>query len=173
MAGHFFAKGAARWLGFWCCGSGDFFDADGVGPFGDEGVSFFHRHPGILQKHLRAFAAAPGEIAEEVLPADTMRAGWGIDFRLAAIDEAGQIVHSILRFNRMLKNSASIVLGSSKSSTYPQGYASGFDSPAALPGTRRVLARQGWAGEKAAFLSILRDLCLAAPDMQAIEVQRC
>jgi len=24
-----------------------------------------------------------------------------------------------------------------------------------LPGTRRVLARQGWAGEKVAFLSIL------------------
>ncbi len=34
--------------------------------------------------------------------------------------------------NRMLKKSASIVLGSSKSSTYPRGYASGFDSPAAL-----------------------------------------
>jgi hypothetical protein len=32
----------------------------------------------------------------------------------------------------MLKNSASVVLGSSKSSTYPRGYASGFDSPAAL-----------------------------------------
>jgi hypothetical protein len=32
----------------------------------------------------------------------------------------------------MLKKSASFVLGSSKSSTYPRGYASGFDSPAAL-----------------------------------------
>jgi hypothetical protein len=32
----------------------------------------------------------------------------------------------------MLKKSASIVLGSSKSSTYPRGYASGFDLPAAL-----------------------------------------
>jgi hypothetical protein len=39
---------------------------------------------------------------------------------------------SILRINRMLKKSASGVLGSSKSSTYPRGYASGFDSPAAL-----------------------------------------
>ena len=63
----------------------------------------------------------------------------------------------------MLKNSASFVLGSSKSSTYPfrekscsdssglggwKCYASGYDSPAALLGTRRVLARQGWAGEK-------------------------
>src|SRR6476660_4096460 len=34
--------------------------------------------------------------------------------------------------SRMLKKSASFVLGSSKSSTYPRGYASGFDSPAAL-----------------------------------------
>src|SRR5580765_2029729 len=35
------------------------------------------------------------------------------------------------RTNRMLKKSASFVLVSSKSSTYPRGYASGFDSPAA------------------------------------------
>jgi hypothetical protein len=41
----------------------------------------------------------------------------------------------------MLKKSASFVLGSSKSSTYPRGYVSGFDSPAAL---------------LTAFLSILR-----------------
>ena len=34
--------------------------------------------------------------------------------------------------SRMLKNAASGVLDSSKSSTYPRGYASGFDSPAAL-----------------------------------------
>jgi hypothetical protein len=32
----------------------------------------------------------------------------------------------------MLKKSASFALGSSKSSTYPRGYVSGFDSPAAL-----------------------------------------
>jgi hypothetical protein len=32
----------------------------------------------------------------------------------------------------MLKMASSGVLGSSKSSTYPGGYASGFDSPAAL-----------------------------------------
>jgi hypothetical protein len=32
----------------------------------------------------------------------------------------------------MLKKPASFVLDSSKSSTYPRGYASGFDSPAAL-----------------------------------------
>ncbi len=59
---------------------------------------------------------------------------------------------------RTLKKSASGVLGSSKSSTYPRGYASGFDSPAALLGPGRVSARQGWEGEKVAFLSILRVL---------------
>jgi hypothetical protein len=32
----------------------------------------------------------------------------------------------------MLKQFASFVLGSSKSSTYPRGYDSGFDLPAAL-----------------------------------------
>ena len=32
----------------------------------------------------------------------------------------------------MLKQTASIVLSSSKSSTYPHGYASGFDKPVAL-----------------------------------------
>src|SRR4026209_742719 len=36
------------------------------------------------------------------------------------------------RTNRLLKKSSSFVLDSSKSSTYPCGYASGFDSPAAL-----------------------------------------
>jgi len=66
--------------------------------------------------------------------------------------------------------SSSFVLGSSKSSTRtrpphhsaartnvvllirrtvrPRGYASGFDSPAALPAEGRVLARRGWVGEK-------------------------
>jgi len=34
--------------------------------------------------------------------------------------------------NRLLKKAPNFVLGSSKSSTYPRGYASGFDSPAAL-----------------------------------------
>lgn len=35
-------------------------------------------------------------------------------------------------FSRMVKKPASFVLGLSKSSTYPEGYASGFNSPAAL-----------------------------------------
>jgi hypothetical protein len=33
--------------------------------------------------------------------------------------------------SRLLKKAPNFVLGSSKSSTYPRGYASGFDSPAA------------------------------------------
>jgi len=89
-----------RWgvaLGLWRCAGWDFFDSDGVGPLGDEGVSFFHRHPGILHKHLWAFSATPGEIVEEVLPADAVRAGWGIDSPLATFDHAGQIVHRVLR----------------------------------------------------------------------------
>src|SRR5215475_4311625 len=76
----------------------------------------------------------------------------------------------------MLKKFASFVLDSSKSSTYPMilleigsaggdfsfakihckderptrnavGTSSGFDSPAALPAERHVLARRGWVGE--------------------------
>ncbi len=35
----------------------------------------------------------------------------------------------------------------------PEGYASDSFFPAALPGTRRVLARRGWAGKKVAILS--------------------
>jgi hypothetical protein len=52
-------------LCFWRGGGGGFFDSDGVGPFDDERVSLFHRHPGILHKHLRAFASSPGAIDEE------------------------------------------------------------------------------------------------------------
>jgi hypothetical protein len=36
------------------------------------------------------------------------------------------------------------------------GTSSGFDSPAALPAERPRLGAPGWAGEKVAFLSILR-----------------
>ena len=43
-----------------------------------------------------------------------------------------RIISIFSRHSRMLKKSASFVLGSSKSSTYPRGYASGFESPAAL-----------------------------------------
>ena len=76
-------------LRLWCWRGGGFLDADGAGPFSDEGVTFFHRRPGILHEHLRAFAAAPSEVSEEVLTADAVRAGWGIDSGLAAFDYAG------------------------------------------------------------------------------------
>src|SRR5687768_2513298 len=39
-----------------------------------------------------------------------------------------------LRMSRMLKMAPCFVVGSSKSSTYPGGYACDFSSPAALPG---------------------------------------
>ena len=55
-------------LGFWRGGGGGFFYSDGVGSFGDEGVSFFHRHPGILHKHLRVFAAARAHIIHDGSP---------------------------------------------------------------------------------------------------------
>ena len=38
-----------------------------------------------------------------MLPADAVRAGWGIDSCLATFDEAGQIVHSILRISILLE----------------------------------------------------------------------
>ena len=60
----------------------------------------------------------------------------------------------------MLKKSANFVLGSSKSSTYPRGYASGFDSSAALldelfehPADRqaREVKRETKVGRRAEF----------------------
>jgi hypothetical protein len=44
---------------------------------------------------------------------------------------------------------------------------------AALLGTRRVLARQGWAGEKVAFLSILRVCSPVVPHVRTIDVLAC
>ena len=82
-------------LEFWRCTGGNIFNADGAGPFGNDGVSFFHRHPGIREKHLGAFSPTPGEIAQEVLTADTLGAGRGIHSCFAACDEASQIVHRI------------------------------------------------------------------------------
>ena len=57
--------------------------------------------------------------------------------------------------NRMLKKSASGVLASLRGSTY-RSVRLASSLAAALIGTRRVLARQGWEGEKVAFLSVLR-----------------
>ena len=71
--------------------------------------------------------------------------------------------------SRMLKKSASFVLDSSKSSTYPRGYACGFDSSAALFGTRRVLARQGWAGETSGLFEHPARGSPIAIDMRTVE----
>ena len=90
---------------------------------------------------------------------------------------------------RMLKKSASIVLGSSKSSTLESrrsevlegfsvrqdpwygrtaprsavGTSSGFDSPAALPAERRVSARRGWAGENRGLFEHPAGVCSSCP----------
>jgi hypothetical protein len=77
---------------------------------------------------------------------------------LAAFDEAGQIVHSILRFSWMLKKSASSVLASLRGFPYRTEYASPLR-----------LLRPCWA----AFLSILRGCSALVPDVQAIEVLLC
>ena len=47
----------------------------------------------------------------------------------------------------MLKEAASVVLGSSKSSAYPRGYVSGSSLSEALHAERRILVRRGWVGE--------------------------
>ena len=54
----------------------------------------------------------------------------------------------------MLKKSASSVLASLRGSTY-RSVRLASSLAAALPGAGRVLARQGWVGEKVAILSIL------------------
>lgn len=46
-----------------CCGSGRFDNGNGLGPFGGNGIALFHGQAGIMDKHLRAFAAAPREEA--------------------------------------------------------------------------------------------------------------
>jgi hypothetical protein len=55
----------------------------------------------------------------------------------------------------MLKKAPSFVLASLRDSTY-RSVRLASSLAAALPAERRVLARRGWAGEKVAFLSILR-----------------
>ncbi len=57
----------------------------------------------------------------------------------------------------MLKKPSSFVLGSSKSSTYPRGYALGFDSPAALLED---------------FLSILRGCILLSQTFRILDLLR-
>jgi hypothetical protein len=95
----------------------------------------------------------------------------------------------------MLKQSASFVLGSKVSSTgtrpphhsaartdvvllirrtvRPRGYASGFDSPAALPAERRVLARRGWVGEMSELFEHPAGVFSFCAHVQTIEVLAC
>ncbi len=97
--------------------------------------------------------------------------------------------------SRMLKKSASVVLGSSKSSTGTlpphisaartnvvlvmrrtvrrRGYGSGFDAPAALFGRRRVSARQGWAGETSGLFERPAGHLLLVPDVQTSKILAC
>ena len=79
---------------FWCGGGGGFFDADGFGPFANERVALVHGHSGVGREHLRPFAAAPGEEAEEVFFAEVLGAGRGVDTSLATSDQAVQVVHN-------------------------------------------------------------------------------
>ena len=66
--------------------------------------------------------------------------------------------------------SGSVVLASKASSTYPRGYASGVDSPAALPAERRVLARRGWVGEIFERFEHPAWASSCVPDVPSIEV---
>ena len=104
-----------------------------------------------------------------------------------------------MTYNRMLKKSASSVLASFRSSTFGRaglkvGVAEGVfpfakthckgerptrsavctssDLHSLRPclGQGRVLARQGWAGEKVAFLSILWECSITVPHVRPIEV---
>jgi hypothetical protein len=62
-------------------------------PLGHDGVTFLHRHRGVLDKHLRAFTATPRKKAQEMFFAHVLCAGWGVNFGLAALDYAVQFVH--------------------------------------------------------------------------------
>lgn len=66
---------------------------DGLRPFGGNRIALIHGQPGVMGKHLRAFSTPPGEETQEVLFADVLSSGGGIDFRLAALNHAVQIVH--------------------------------------------------------------------------------
>jgi hypothetical protein len=46
-----------------------------------------------MDEHLRSFAATPGEEAQKVFLAHVLRTGRRIDFRLASLDHALEIVH--------------------------------------------------------------------------------
>ena len=71
----------------------------------------------------------------------------------------------------MLNKAASFVLASLPGTVKRETRVSG--GAVALPGMRRVLARQGWEGKKVAFLSILRECVPIVPHVRTIEVLAC
>jgi hypothetical protein len=112
---------------------------------------------------------------------------WFSDFQIAAhlvcktmgyLSQGGSAAHAVLQLaprrmnanaNRMLKKSASIVLASLRGSTY-RSVRLASSLAAALLGTRRVLARQGWEGEMSGLFehpAIIDDL------VPSVIVQQC
>jgi hypothetical protein len=58
----------------------------------------------------------------------------------------------------------------------PRGYASGFDSPAALPAEGRVLARWGWVGETSELFehpTVRVSSCAYVQVVRNLRVQHC
>ena len=66
---------------------------DGLLPFGGDGVAFWHGHGGILQKHLRASAAAPGQEIDEMILADRLGACGRVGVGFAILNTAANVVH--------------------------------------------------------------------------------
>jgi hypothetical protein len=83
-----------RWtLQLGCWSSGGFDDGNGFGPFGGDSIALLHGETGVMDKHLCAFAAAPGEVVQKMFLAHVLCAGRGIDFGLAALDQTAQFIH--------------------------------------------------------------------------------
>ncbi len=72
----------------------------------------------------------------------------------------------------MLKKSASVVLASLRGSTY-RSVRLASSLAAALPGTRRVSARQGWAGEKSGLFDHPARGSSVGLDVWAVEFPPC
>ncbi len=68
----------------------------------------------------------------------------------------------------MLKKSASFVLASLRGSPYGTEYALPLCSLRPTPWKRRISARLGWAGEKVAFLTILRGILMSSPTIEPL-----
>ena len=68
--------------------------ANGVHPFGGDGITLLHRHTGIGVKHLGASATAPGEEAEKMVFADGLCTGWGVGVRQTIGHAAIRIQHA-------------------------------------------------------------------------------